>query len=44
MLTMAALGPSYGKLADMLGRKPVLYPSIIIFLVRLMSVDMDFLT
>ncbi|KAI6150532.1 major facilitator superfamily domain-containing protein [Pisolithus tinctorius] len=33
MVTCAALGPLYGKLSDMLGRKPVLYGSIVIFLV-----------
>ncbi|KIK90429.1 hypothetical protein PAXRUDRAFT_681387 [Paxillus rubicundulus Ve08.2h10] len=32
MLTGAALGPLYGKLSDMFGRKPILYSSIIIFL------------
>ncbi|KAI6028637.1 major facilitator superfamily domain-containing protein [Pisolithus orientalis] len=33
MLACAAIGPLYGKLSDMLGRKPVLYSCIVIFLV-----------
>ncbi|THH16547.1 hypothetical protein EW146_g4097 [Bondarzewia mesenterica] len=33
LLASAALGPLYGKLADIVGRKFVLYPVIIIFLV-----------
>ncbi|KAI6144820.1 MFS general substrate transporter [Pisolithus thermaeus] len=33
MLACAAIGPLYGKLSDMLGRKPVLYGCIVIFLV-----------
>ncbi|THH07185.1 hypothetical protein EW146_g9393, partial [Bondarzewia mesenterica] len=33
LLASAALGPLYGKLADIVGRKFVLYPVIIIFLI-----------
>ncbi|KAG2349700.1 MFS general substrate transporter [Suillus weaverae] len=33
MLASASLGPLYGKLSDILGRKPMLYGSIIIFLI-----------
>ncbi|KAJ7165836.1 MFS general substrate transporter [Mycena filopes] len=33
LITAAAVSPAYGKLSDMLGRKPVLYPSIAIFLI-----------
>ncbi|KAI6045676.1 MFS general substrate transporter [Pisolithus marmoratus] len=32
MLACAAIGPLYGKLSDMLGRKPILYGCIAIFL------------
>jgi MFS family permease len=28
------MAPAYGKLSDIFGRKHVLYPSILIFLVR----------
>jgi MFS family permease len=42
MLTVVTFGPLYGKLADILGRKLVLYPSIAIFLVRLASIDIKF--
>ena len=35
LLASAALGPLYGKLADIVGRKLVIYPVIVIFLVRL---------
>ena len=34
LLAAAALGPFYGKLSDLVGRKTVLYPIIIVFLVR----------
>lgn len=34
MLGSAALVPMYGKLSDLIGRKPVLYSSVLIFLVR----------
>ncbi|KAG1905909.1 MFS general substrate transporter [Suillus fuscotomentosus] len=33
MLASASLGPLYGKLSNILGRKPVLYGSIVIFLI-----------
>ncbi|KAJ7494229.1 MFS general substrate transporter [Mycena galericulata] len=33
LLAAAALSPLYGKLSDILGRKPLLYSSIVIFLV-----------
>ncbi|KAG1782675.1 MFS general substrate transporter [Suillus placidus] len=33
MLASASLGPLYGKLSDILGRKPMLYGSIVIFLI-----------
>ncbi|KAF8844500.1 MFS general substrate transporter [Paxillus ammoniavirescens] len=33
MLASASLGPLYGKLSNILGRKPMLYGSIIIFLI-----------
>ncbi|KDQ18065.1 hypothetical protein BOTBODRAFT_29384 [Botryobasidium botryosum FD-172 SS1] len=33
LLTGAALAPAYGKLADIVGRKLVFYPTIIIFLI-----------
>ncbi|KAI0267073.1 MFS general substrate transporter [Gloeopeniophorella convolvens] len=33
LLAAAALQPLYGKLADILGRKLVLYPSIVVFLI-----------
>ncbi len=33
LLAAAALGPFYGKFSDLAGRKAVLYPVIIIFLV-----------
>jgi EmrB/QacA subfamily drug resistance transporter len=33
MLASAALGPVYGKLSNILGRKPILYGSIVIFLI-----------
>ncbi|KAG1827106.1 MFS general substrate transporter [Suillus subaureus] len=33
MLASASLGPLYGKLSDIVGRKPILYGSIIIFLI-----------
>lgn len=29
-----SLSPLYGKLSDLIGRKPILYASIVIFLVR----------
>ncbi|KAJ7031126.1 MFS amino acid permease [Mycena alexandri] len=33
LIAAAALSPAYGKLSDVFGRKPVLYPSIAIFLI-----------
>ncbi|CAL1704737.1 unnamed protein product [Somion occarium] len=33
LLAAAALGPVYGKLSDLIGRKPILYTSIVIFLI-----------
>ncbi|KDQ61019.1 hypothetical protein JAAARDRAFT_32018 [Jaapia argillacea MUCL 33604] len=33
LLASASLGPLYGKLSDVIGRKPVLYGSIVIFLI-----------
>ncbi|KAG9226121.1 hypothetical protein CCMSSC00406_0005032 [Pleurotus cornucopiae] len=33
LLAAAALSPLYGKLSDLIGRKPVLYSSIIVFLI-----------
>ncbi|KAJ7062898.1 MFS general substrate transporter [Mycena amicta] len=33
LIAAAALSPAYGKLSDIFGRKKVLYPSIVIFLV-----------
>ncbi|KAJ7755212.1 MFS amino acid permease [Mycena metata] len=33
LIAAAALSPAYGKLSDVFGRKPVLYPSIVIFLI-----------
>ncbi|KAF7338188.1 MFS general substrate transporter [Mycena venus] len=33
LLAAAALGPLYGKLSDIFGRKPLLYSSIVIFLI-----------
>ncbi|KAG2078130.1 MFS general substrate transporter [Suillus decipiens] len=33
MLACASLGPLYGKLSDISGRKPILYGSIVIFLI-----------
>lgn len=33
MLAAAALSPLYGKLSDLVGRKPILYTSIVIFLI-----------
>lgn len=35
LLAGAALTPVYGKVSDILGRKAVLYPCVIIFLVSL---------
>ena len=34
LLASSALSPFYGKLSDLVGRKAVLYPVIVIFLVR----------
>lgn len=39
LLTSAALGPLYGKLADVVGRKLVLYPVIFVFLVSRANQD-----
>ncbi|KAF4614997.1 hypothetical protein D9613_002702 [Agrocybe pediades] len=33
LLASAALSPLYGKLSDLIGRKPILYASIVIFLI-----------
>ncbi|KAJ6502853.1 major facilitator superfamily domain-containing protein [Mycena vitilis] len=33
LITSAAMSPAFGKLSDIFGRKPVLYPSMLIFLV-----------
>lgn len=33
LLAAAALGPVYGKLSDLIGRKPILYTCIVIFLI-----------
>lgn len=33
LLSAAALAPLYGKLSDLIGRKPILYSSIVIFLI-----------
>ncbi|KAJ7343348.1 major facilitator superfamily domain-containing protein [Mycena albidolilacea] len=33
LLAAAALGPLYGKLSDIFGRKPLLYTSIVVFLI-----------
>lgn len=35
MLAAGAFGPLYGKLSNMFGRKPILYASIVIFLVTI---------
>jgi hypothetical protein len=39
LLTFCALSPLYGKLSDLIGRKPVLYISILIFLVSCLHSD-----
>lgn len=34
LLASCALSPFYGRISDLIGRKTVLYPVIVIFLVR----------